>query len=148
MASALSFTGHQSNTNLMFQGRSRQPPDAWHRRLPSASSQGRRPEAGALRCLSACACSGCCPRTRSCQGSPARPRLHRVKQRQSRTSFISLQIKMHVEPLTCDRAHSRTVMILSCSGWKHMPTLPIGCGSVTDVGKFPSQSSLPYRPFH
>jgi hypothetical protein len=39
-------------------------------------------------------------------------------------------------------------MILSWSGWKHIPTLPIGWGSVTDVGKLPSQSSLPYRPFH
>src|SRR5438105_2721364 len=29
-----------------------------------------------------------------------------------------------------------------------MPTLPIGWGSVTEVGMLPSQSSLPYRPFH
>lgn len=36
----------------------------------------------------------------------------------------------------------------SCSGWKHMPTLPMGCGSVTDVGKLPSQSNLPNNPFH
>ena len=49
---------------------------------------------------------------------------------------------------TWDRAHSRTVIILSWSGWKHIPTSPIGCGSVTEVGKFPSQSNLPNKPFH
>ncbi len=49
---------------------------------------------------------------------------------------------------TWERAHSRTVTMRSCSGWKHIPTLPMGCGSVTDVGKLPSQSNRPYKPFH
>lgn len=50
--------------------------------------------------------------------------------------------------LTWDLAHSRTVRILSWSGWKHIPTLPMGWGSVMEVGKLPSQSSLPNSPFH
>lgn len=61
---------------------------------------------------------------------------------------MSIGICARVKNFAWDRAHSRTVMILSWSGWKHMPTLPIGWGSVTDVGKLPSQSNLPYRPFH
>jgi len=60
----------------------------------------------------------------------------------------TVQHKNSAKSLTWERAHSRTVTIRSCSGWKHMPTLPIGCGSVIDVVKFPSQSSLPKRPFH
>jgi hypothetical protein len=47
---------------------------------------------------------------------------------------------------TWDRAHSRTVVILSCPGWKHMPTLPIGWGSVTEVGKGSFPPSLQAFP--
>lgn len=60
----------------------------------------------------------------------------------------TMQTYILAKSLTWKRAHSRTVTIRSCSGWKHMPTLPIGCGSIIDVGKFPSQSSLPNRPLH
>lgn len=47
------------------------PTDALHQQLPSVSSRGRRQEVEAPHCQSACACSGCCPRTGSCQESPA-----------------------------------------------------------------------------
>lgn len=50
--------------------------------------------------------------------------------------------------ITWDRAHSRTEIILSCSGWKHIPTIPIGRGSVMEVAKLPSMSNLPKSPFH
>lgn len=52
------------------------------------------------------------------------------------------------QKLTWVRANSRTERILSWSGWKHIPTLPIGWGFVIEVGKCPSQSSLPSTPFH
>ena len=66
----------------------------------------------------------------------------------NKQNFNKRRTKDEETSLTWERAHSRTVSILSWSGWKHIPTLPIGCGSVTDVGKLPSQSNLPNRPFH
>ena len=47
------------------------PAGASHQRLPSASSQAQRQEGVAQRCQSACACSEWCPKTGSCQESPA-----------------------------------------------------------------------------
>ena len=47
---------------------------------------------------------------------------------------------------TWARAHSRTETMRSCSGWNTWPTLPMGWGSVVEVGKWPCQSSRPYRP--
>lgn len=47
---------------------------------------------------------------------------------------------------TCARAHSRTETIRSWSGWKTWPTLPMGWGSVTLVGKWPRQSRRPNSP--
>ena len=41
------------------------------------------------------------------------------------------------EVRTCARAHSLTLTMRSCSGWNTCPTLPMGCGSVTEVGKWP-----------
>ncbi len=47
---------------------------------------------------------------------------------------------------TWARAHSRTEMMRFWSGWNTWPTLPMGCGSVVLVGKWPRQSSRPNRP--
>ncbi len=44
--------------------------------------------------------------------------------------------------LTCPLAYSRTLVMRCCVGWNTCPTLPMGFGFVTMVGKWPSGSSL------
>ena len=60
--------------------------------------------------------------------------------------FCTLPTKRYLSGKPWALAHSLTETMRSCSGWKTWPTLPMGCGSVVDVGKWPRQSSLPKSP--
>ena len=66
------------------------------------------------------------------------------------TGIINIQKELwtcqRVQGQTCALAHSLTLTILSWLGWKTCPTLPMGCGSVVEVGKCPFRSSRPNRP--
>lgn len=114
-------------------------------------------EVGELHSRSAGACVECSPQIETHQGIPASANPNRcsytyrhtsISSDPARSFLMTIAPKKKKECLTWDRAHSRTVSILSCSGWKHIPTFPIGWGSVIEVGKFPSQSNLPKSPFH